>query len=90
MADEVKKAQAAAGGPAPGGEKSIFQRIIDKEIPADILFEDDKALAFRDVSPQAPIHFLIIPKKPITMIDTAEAEDAPVITNLKSKTFLDQ
>ena len=41
---------------------SIFQKIIDKEIPADIIFEDDQCLAFKDINPIAPIHILIIPK----------------------------
>ncbi len=43
-------------------EKTIFKRIIDKEIPADIVYEDDLCMAFRDVSPQAPVHVLVIPK----------------------------
>ena len=46
-------------------EKNIFQRIIDKEIPAKIIYEDDQCLAFHDVSPQAPVHVLVIPKKKI-------------------------
>ncbi len=44
---------------------TIFSKIINKEIHADILFENDKILAFRDISPQAPVHFLVIPKKEI-------------------------
>lgn len=44
---------------------SIFQKIIDKQIPADIIYEDEQCLAFKDVSPQAPVHILIIPKKKI-------------------------
>ena len=47
------------------GEKTIFKKIIDKEIPADIVHEDELCLAFRDISPQAPTHFLVIPKKEI-------------------------
>jgi histidine triad (HIT) family protein len=43
---------------------TIFTKIINKEIPADIVYEDDSSLAFRDVNPQAPVHILIIPKKP--------------------------
>jgi histidine triad (HIT) family protein len=46
-------------------EKTIFKRIIDKEIPAQIVYEDDLCLAFRDVNPQAPTHVLLIPKKEI-------------------------
>ena len=45
----------------------IFGKIIRKEIPANIVFEDDRALAFTDVNPQAPVHILVIPKKPITV-----------------------
>jgi histidine triad (HIT) family protein len=45
--------------------KTIFERIIAREIPADIVFEDDKCLAFRDIAPQAPVHVLVIPKKKI-------------------------
>jgi histidine triad (HIT) family protein len=47
---------------ADKGEPTIFDKIISKDIPADIMFEDDKALAFRDINPQAPVHFLVIPK----------------------------
>jgi len=53
---------------------TIFQKIIDRQIPADIVFEDDLCLAFRDINAQAPTHVLIIPKKPIRSL--AEAEDA--------------
>ena len=44
-------------------EPTIFDKIITKQIPADIIYEDDQALAFRDISPQAPVHFLVIPKQ---------------------------
>ena len=54
---------------------TIFKKIIDKEIPAEIVYEDDKALAFRDLKPQAPTHILIIPKKEIPKIaDMAEGD----------------
>ena len=61
---------------------SIFQKIINKEIPADIVYEDDLALAFRDISPQAPTHILIIPKKPIVNLASATSEDATVLGHL--------
>ena len=80
MTSEEDKAKSTGGKPAPG--KNIFQKIIDREIPADIIYEDDKVLAFKDVSPQAPIHFLVIPKKPITMIEKAEDSDGEVFINL--------
>lgn len=43
-------------------EKSVFSRIIDREIPADIVFESDRFIAFRDIAPQAPVHILVVPK----------------------------
>jgi histidine triad (HIT) family protein len=56
-------------------EKTIFQRIIDKEIPAKIAYEDDLVLAFHDVKPQAPVHVLVIPKRPIVSVGHLTAED---------------
>jgi histidine triad (HIT) family protein len=55
-------------------EKTIFKRIIDGEIPADIVYQDDKCLAFRDITPQAPTHVLVIPKREIKSL--AELTDA--------------
>jgi len=63
-------------------EKTIFQRIIDKEIPAKIIFEDDRCLAFHDVSPQAPTHVLVIPKKPIASLAELGDSDADLIAHL--------
>jgi histidine triad (HIT) family protein len=64
--------------------KTIFQKIIDREIPANIVYEDDQCLAFRDIAPQAPTHVLVIPKKPITgMADVADA-DGPLVAHLLS------
>ncbi len=55
--------------------KTIFQRIVDREIPAEIVYEDDVCLAFRDVSPQAPTHVLVIPKRPIpSLADLADTD----------------
>lgn len=62
--------------------ETIFSKIIERQIPADILFEDDRCLAFRDVNPQAPIHFLVIPKKPIVSLAAAEPEDGPLLGHL--------
>lgn len=62
--------------------ETIFQKIIDREIPADIVFEDDQCLAFRDVAPQAPIHVLVIPKKPVESIDQLADEDASLLGHL--------
>jgi histidine triad (HIT) family protein len=61
---------------------TIFQRIIDREIPADIVYEDDVCLAFRDVNPQAPTHVLVIPKKAIASVDALEDSDREVIAHL--------
>jgi histidine triad (HIT) family protein len=63
-------------------EKSIFQRIIDKEIPAKIVFEDDRCLAFHDVAAQAPTHVLVIPKKPIVSVAAIDDEDADLVGHI--------
>ena len=62
--------------------KTIFKRIIDKEIPARILYEDDQALAFHDVNPQAPVHVLVIPRKEIRSLAELDPADAPLIGHL--------
>ncbi len=62
--------------------KTIFQRIIDHEIPARIEHEDDQCIVIHDIDPQAPVHLLIIPKKPIPRIEQAEAADAAVLGHL--------
>ncbi|AWN16309.1 histidine triad nucleotide-binding protein [Salinisphaera sp. LB1] len=62
--------------------ETIFGKIINREIEADIVFEDDQCLAFRDVNPQAPLHVLVIPKKPIAMLAHAEAEDGELLGHL--------
>lgn len=61
---------------------TIFGKIIRKEIPAKIIHEDDLCLAFHDVSPQAPVHILVIPKKPIVSIEQLAAEDASLLGHL--------
>lgn len=61
---------------------TIFQKIIDRQIPADIVYEDDLSLAFRDIRAQAPTHVLVIPKKPITSLSTASPEDAALLGHL--------
>jgi histidine triad (HIT) family protein len=63
-------------------EKTIFKRIIDKEIPAQIVYEDDLCLAFRDVNPQAPTHVLLIPKKEIRSLDSLAADDQMLLGHL--------
>jgi histidine triad (HIT) family protein len=61
---------------------TIFKRIIDREIPADIVYEDDRCLAFRDVNPQAPTHVLVIPKKEIASIDALADDDAALVGHM--------
>ncbi|MEO0425207.1 MAG: histidine triad nucleotide-binding protein [Pseudomonadota bacterium] len=62
--------------------QTIFTKIIKREIPADIVYEDDHALAFRDIAPQAPLHVLVIPKEPIDMLSSAQAEHQAVLGHL--------
>lgn len=64
---EAKKAQ--------DGAPTIFDKIISKEIPATIIYEDDTALAFRDINPQAPVHFLVIPKHRDGLTHLSHAEE---------------
>lgn len=61
---------------------TIFAKIIQREIPADIVYEDELCLAFRDVNPQAPTHVLLIPKKEIPRLIDATAEDAALLGHL--------
>ena len=61
---------------------TIFQKIIDRELPADIIYEDDKSLVFRDINPVAPTHLLIIPKKQIEKISDAQKEDKDLLGHL--------
>lgn len=61
---------------------TIFGRIIRRELPADIVYEDDQALAFRDINPAAPTHILVIPKREIVSVGTMTAEDAALVGHL--------
>jgi Diadenosine tetraphosphate (Ap4A) hydrolase and other HIT family hydrolases len=62
--------------------KTVFQKIIDREIPADIVYEDEICIAFRDIEPQAPVHCLIVPKKLIPRISEADAKDDALLGHL--------
>ncbi|MBX3444848.1 MAG: histidine triad nucleotide-binding protein [Planctomyces sp.] len=62
--------------------KTLFKRIIDREIPADIVYEDDLSLAFRDINPQAPVHILVIPKQEIASLADAGDEDGALLGHL--------
>lgn len=63
-------------------EKTLFEKICDKEIPASIVHEDDLCVGFRDISPQAPVHLLLVPRKPIVRIGQAAAEDQALLGHL--------
>jgi histidine triad (HIT) family protein len=63
-------------------EDTIFAKIIRREIPADIVYEDDHCLAFRDVNPQAPMHVLLIPKIPIDRLSSAQSGDEALLGHL--------
>jgi histidine triad (HIT) family protein len=64
---------------------TLFEKIIAREIPAQIVYEDDQVLALRDIKPHAPVHVLIIPKQPIPRIAEAKAEDEKLLGHLMLK-----
>lgn len=66
-------------------QKTLFQKIADKEIPAAIVYEDELCVAFRDIAPVAPVHVLLVPRKPIPDIAAATAEDAALLAHLMLK-----
>ncbi|MFK7909542.1 MAG: histidine triad nucleotide-binding protein [Akkermansiaceae bacterium] len=61
---------------------TLFEKIATREIPADIVYEDDICLCFHDIEPQAPVHLLIVPKKPIVRIAEADPEDQETLGHL--------
>lgn len=63
-------------------EKSIFTRIMDKEIPARVEYEDEQVIVIHDIAPKAPVHLLIIPRKPIPTLMDVTAEDLPLIGHI--------
>jgi histidine triad (HIT) family protein len=65
--------------------KTLFEKIIARELPASIVYEDDQVVAFKDIRPQAPVHVLVIPRKPIPRIAEAEPEDQYVLGHLLLK-----
>lgn len=65
--------------------KSLFSRIIDGELPADIVYQDELCIAFRDINPQAPLHVLVVPRKPIEKLSEAHAEDQAILGHLLLK-----
>lgn len=66
-------------------EKTLFQKIADKEIPSAMVYEDGLCVAFRDITPVAPVHVLLVPRKPIPSIEAATAEDAALLGHLMLK-----
>ena len=62
--------------------ETIFSKIIRREIPADIVYEDNLALAFKDINPQAPVHIILIPKQPIAQLADAESKDHALMGHL--------
>ena len=65
-------------------DKTLFEKIRDGEIPADIVHRDETCIAFRDIAPQAPVHLLVVPCKPIPRVGEASAEDAAILGHLLS------
>ena len=61
---------------------TLFEKIIARQIPADIVFEDDQCLAFRDIAPQAPVHILIVPKNPLERVGAASQADRALLGHL--------
>jgi histidine triad (HIT) family protein len=62
--------------------KTLFEKIVSREIPAKIEHEDELCIVIRDIQPQAPVHLLLIPKKPIARLERADASDEPVLGHL--------
>ncbi|XP_076250463.1 histidine triad nucleotide-binding protein 1-like [Rhynchophorus ferrugineus] len=79
FSSEVEKAQQSK---YDKNVETIFDKILARKIPADIIYEDEQCLAFNDVSPQAPVHFLVIPKKRIPMIEKSDAKDKELLGHL--------
>lgn len=63
-------------------DTTIFGKIIRREIPADIVFEDEHLIAFRDIAPSAPVHVLFVPKTPIATLDNAQPAHAELLGRL--------
>ncbi|GAB0099288.1 histidine triad nucleotide-binding protein 1 [Sergentomyia squamirostris] len=84
FSDEAQKAREAREAAASGAasQPTIFDKIISKEIPADVIYEDDTCLAFNDIAPQAPVHFLVIPKQRIAMLELAKESDEKLLGHL--------
>ena len=71
--------------PSGKGMTTLFDKIISKEIPADIVYEDEHCLAFNDINPQAPVHILLIPKQPLAKLSDASEDDQQMLGYLMGK-----
>lgn len=78
MSDEVSKAQQADAN----ATDTIFGKILRKEIPCNFIYEDDQCVAFHDINAQAPIHFLVIPREPISMLSKANDDHAQLLGHM--------
>ena len=63
-------------------DRTLFQKIADGDVPADMVYEDDRCIAFRDINPQAPTHLLVVPRKPIPSLDDLDESDNAVVGHL--------
>ncbi len=63
-------------------DQNIFARVLRGEIPADVVYEDEQCLAFRDINPQAPTHVLVVPRKALAMVAHTAEEDEPLLGHL--------
>ncbi|MBH32269.1 MAG: histidine triad nucleotide-binding protein [Gammaproteobacteria bacterium] len=66
-------------------KKTLFEKIIDREIPSDIIYEDNECIAINDINPQAPTHLLLIPKKPIKKLSDSKDDDKNMLGHLMLK-----
>ena len=66
-------------------DTTLFEKIAAREIPADIIYEDDLCLCFRDIAPQAPVHVLLVPKKPIPRIGLSTEDDQALLGHLMTR-----
>ncbi|CEO99704.1 hypothetical protein PBRA_007437 [Plasmodiophora brassicae] len=78
----VQQTEVGVEPPADPGAPTIFSRIIAGEIPAARVYEDDKCVVIRDVSPQAPVHLLVLPRKKLTQLSKADEQDVPLLGHL--------
>lgn len=66
-------------------EKTLFEKIYDGEIPSTVVYKDDACICFKDIQPQAPVHLLLVPRKPIPRIGLAVEEDGEILAHLLLK-----